>query len=583
MLLRVGGDANLSRHDVACNTGDVVLFSNIRASTRRGLPAVRPRKPNAQVAVICGGGASLAGSLESIRTHKAAGAKIFALNNSARFLSEHGITADAQVLVDSRASNARFLAQGLAAEAYLASQCAPEIFEAALAAGYKVSVYHGLVEGMLAHIYRNPLQSVLWSIVKRTNWQWLRDVARVPELMGGGITVGLTSLALVYALGHREFHLYGYDSSHAEGRSHAYKQAENADDDLVIGVVDNREFTSSVVMATQAQEFMRWHDSLEAHGARITVHGDGLLPTLWRTWKRERAQKVLNAVYDLGLSPPTYDFIAFLVEAERHRIEKKIDRIDVWFQPGPWHGFRHDDLPPDAATRRAMLWRVCAGMARLLPSVRNVMTLGERSAIGGDVFPEGYAENAPKSHYGIKYCMGATQMLRASDHARATVARRFTARYATITLRASTYWPERNSNTGAWIVVAHWLRAQGIVPVFVPETDARGPAGFDDYPDAALDIDLRAALYEGAVVNLGVSNGPMSMLPFLDAEYRIFKINTESVPSTSLAFLAAHGITPGSSYGGRGRSVWKEDTAENIIAELQEFKSNVVPLKEKTS
>ena len=578
MLLRVGGNANLSQHDVACNTGDAVLFSNIRASTRRRLPHVRPRKPTKQIAVICGGGASLAGSLESIRILQATGAKVFALNNVARFLSEHGIAADAQILVDSRPGNARFVETRWAREAYLASQCSPEIYEAALKAGYKVSVYHGLIDGMLEHIYRNPLQSVLWAIAKRTQWQWLKDVSRVPELMGGGITVGLTGLSVVYALGHRDMHLYGYDSSHAEGRSHAYAQAENEADDLVVGVVDNREFTSSVVMATQAQEFMRWHDSLVAHGARITVHGEGLLPTLWRTWKRERAQTVLNAVYDLGLSPPTYDFIAFLIEAERHRIEKKIDKMDVWFQPGPWHGFRHDELPPDAATRKAMLWRVCAGMARLMPSVRNVMVLGERSQIGGEVFPVDYAEQHPKSHYGIRYLRGASQMLRASDSARAWAAKRYPARYATITMRESTYWPERNSNRPEWEKVAWWLSKQGIHAVFVEDTEKTGDA-------LAFDIDLRAALYEGAVVNLGVSNGPMTMCPYLGAKYLIFNVGqVAAVHSATPEFLAAHGYTPeGEGMGGDGRMVWKADTAENIIAELQEFKSNVVPLKEKTS
>ena len=74
------------------------------------------------------------------------------------------------------------------------------------------------------------------------------------------------------------------------------------------------------------------------------------------------------AVYDLGVSPPSYDFLSFLAEAERHRRANGFTHINLMFQPGPMNGFRDDELPPDTATREGMLWRVCAGMARLLPS-----------------------------------------------------------------------------------------------------------------------------------------------------------------------------------------------------------------------
>lgn len=579
MLIRVGDSAHLNQLGLACNTGDAGLFSNVRASTKLGLPAVGICKKTDTVAVIAGGGASLAGTLESIRQLQIEGARVYALNNAASYLAQHGIEADAQIIVDSRPFNARFVAERWARTAYLASQCHPDTYAQAQKSGYAVEVYHGYNAGIINHIARTRLQGAAWAVYKRTRWQWLRRVSRVPELIGGGLTVGLTGLCLVYTLGHRDIHLFGYDSSHAEGKSHAYAQAENAGDELVSCVVDNKEFTSSTTMAGQANDFKGVYEMLRACGAEVTVYGEGLIPTLYRAWKREQAERVLTAVYDLGLSPPTYDFISFLVEAERYRIAHKFDRMDVCFQPGPWHGFRHDDLPPDAQTRRAMLWRVCVAAARLLPSVRNVNVWRERMPCPAkDVFPEGYAENQPKSRYAIAYLRGAAKMLSPSEYAcRWAVKRTAGMRYATITMRKSSYWPERNSRESEWQKVATWLQSQGIMAVYIEDAD-------EGANPAALDLDLRAALYTGAEINLGVSNGPMVLLPYLGARYLIFAVCNEAVHSASEAFLNAHGYyRGGDGMGGNGRMIWKPDTSENIIAELQEFRSNVVTLKEKTS
>src|SRR5207248_2218146 len=77
--------------------------------------------------------------------------------------------------------------------------------------------------------------------------------------------------------------------------------------------------------------------------------------------------------------------------------------------------------------------------------------------------------------------------------------------------------------------------------------------------------------YEGAAVNLGVLNGPMSLVAYLDARYLIVKVNVESAVAATTEFLKAHGLEQGDGFGGNGRMVWKEDSAENIIAELKEF------------
>ncbi len=559
MLIRYSDNPKQLTHTpLGCNTPEEGMLSNVRAACSLGLPEVSEVAAHEGIAVICGGGPSLTGSLESISAMQAKGAKIFALNNVARFLHANGIRPDYQVIVDPRPLNAGFVAARSSDERRLCAPVDPAVFEKARASGYPIRLWHAAIDELKRAIPQdNPL------------------------LISVTTTVGLSVLSLVHTLGFRDLQLFGYDSSHREGASHAYTQAANAADELVRCCVDSRAFTSSLAMASQASQFKHMCDMLAHFETKITVHGDGLVPALWRKWQREKAERTLTAVYDLGLSPPTYDFLAFLIEAERHRRAKGYTHIDLMFQPGPMHGFRDDDMAPDLKGREDMLWRVCAGMARLLPSVRNIALQKQRwSTPAQDIFPEGYKEDAPVSHYGVGFLKGGEPMLRATDAARHQVKMRFTRPYATITLREASYWPDRNSNKAAWREAAAWLKAQGIQVVVIPDTHGTGLEGFQDFTPASFDIDLRAALYEGAVVNAGVLNGPMSLIPYLDARYLIIKVNVETAVATTTHFLASHGYEPGDDFGGDGRMIWKPDTAENIIAALQEFASQP---KERTS
>lgn len=547
MLIRYGDEPQLSHLTILCNTGDGGVFSNVTANLGKGYARIEERKVTTRPVLICGSGPSLKDTLENIRVMQKRGAFVMALNGAARCLSEAGIKPDAMVMVDPRPENIGFVGSPYATEAWMASQVHPSVIECAEASGMTVRLWNPGIPHMQNHI---PA----------------KDSLRI----GGGITVGLSSLSLAYAVGFREMHLFGYDSSHREGRGHAFQQDMNNDDELVNCTVESRQFVCSVAMAAQVAQWNELHKWLLNEGCEIHVHGEGLLPTLWRIDQRKRRLRVLQAVYDLGVSPPTYDFISFLAEAERHRIANGFDLIDLTFQPGPMHGFRADDLPPDVPTRKGMLWRVCVGIARLLPSVRHIEVLGDRKPVVGDVFPVGWAEDNPTSHYGTMYLKGGAPILRSSDYAK-TWAKNRIQPYATITIRESSYHPARNSNIKEWLQVASWLSDQGIQPVFIPDTAATDALHYA--VEAAFDIDLRAALYEGALINLGVSNGPMYLLPYLEARYLIFGICNDSVHSSSTEFLLSHGITKGdeSVFGGDGKVIWEPDSAEVIIRELKAF------------
>jgi hypothetical protein len=91
---------------VLCNTPDEELHRNIIANSAKPLPWINLLPPNNDVAVLCGGGPSLADSIDEIRDWQAKGAIIFAMNAASTFLRERGVTPDYQVIADAKPETA---------------------------------------------------------------------------------------------------------------------------------------------------------------------------------------------------------------------------------------------------------------------------------------------------------------------------------------------------------------------------------------------------------------------------------------------------------------------------------------------
>lgn len=548
---------------VDCNVADGGLFSNVAHACSLGLDTIVQQPQRAVPAVICGSGPSLnsAESLENIKKLQESGAVVFALNNSARFLADNGIAADYQVLLDARQENAKFIETECSRELLLASQCHPDVFAAAK--DRRVHVWHPLIEG-------------------------ITDIIKDAKacLIGGGTTVGLSGVCLAYTMGFRMFHLFGYDSCHADGKGHAFPQPMNDKDAIIDVIVNGREFKASIAMIAQAQKFPHLSAHMTELGCEFYMHGDGLLQEICKQMMVSSNEKVLHAVYDLSSSPPTYEFLTFIAEAEKYRSENGYSRMDVIFQPGEQDGFRRDNLPPDAIERHAMLRRICIPTCWMTGTVRDVRVLSVRQNIDGDVFPVGWSNQHPRSHYGIRFMKDGHRCLRATEASRREIARQYPMRYATITIRQAEYWPARNSRLPSWIAAARWFASRGIRPVIVPDTHGSDLPGFDNCRAAALDVDLRMALYEGAALNVGVSNGPMAMCILSDAPYMIFKMLSDcDSPATKVAFLEAHGMRVGDQFSVNGRLIWADDTEEVVIQSLNDWFTtintvNTQPLEE---
>jgi hypothetical protein len=270
---------------------------------------------------------------------------------------------------------------------------------------------------------------------------------------------------------------------------------------------------------------------------------------------------MLTAVYDLAVSPPTFDFVSFLVSAERERLRQGKAHIRVLIAAGPDHGFRRDELPPrDPAERRRMLDNIVLPMCGLLPSVVAVEEW-EAHEIKACDFP---AEWTPRTR--MNNCYSTDLMVQAWKKRCFPLTAGVTEHTdeITITLRESEYWPSRNSNVPAWMELAGELRARGENVRVIHH---------NDFPH----VRDRAQVYERAKLNLFVNNGPAAFAYFMPrARCLVFKMVTEGVPCAGAKFFAGIGFPVGSQIGREGcRIVWEDDDAETIaretIRELEEY------------
>lgn len=239
-----------------CNTSDDDIYNNIRTNSANHNNWVKCVDPHDGVAVLCGSGPSLADTLDEIRWQAASGAKIFAMNGSARFLAENGIMPDYQVMIDARIETADLV--GPARHHLFASQVHPECFN------------------------RAP-DAQLWHLQVGNIENEFPDYEDAYVLIGGAASVGNTATCLAYAMGYRNLQIYGYDSSQRDGTGHAFRQAMNDGEPCAHVVFNGKEYIASLTMKLQAERFQETSKALQDAGCHIEVHGNGLLPDMWNT------------------------------------------------------------------------------------------------------------------------------------------------------------------------------------------------------------------------------------------------------------------------------------------------------------
>lgn len=245
---------------VVCNTSDEDLEINIRASSARDLKWIEVEEPHDRIAVMVGGGPSVADHLDDIRALLGPKTDIFALNAASQYLTEYtGLVANYQVIGDAKQETAQLVDQR-PGERLFASQVHPDCFKFGSTRLWHLEI--GNVEAWFPKLR-----------VERGGY----------ALIGGGAAIGNAALCLAFAMGYRKFHLFGYDSCHRDNRSHAYHQPMNQFIPCVDVEWGGKTYKASVAMKAQAEKFQITGQALEQAGCEITLYGEGLLQTMWNT------------------------------------------------------------------------------------------------------------------------------------------------------------------------------------------------------------------------------------------------------------------------------------------------------------
>lgn len=314
--------------------------------------------------------------------------------------------------------------------------------------------------------------------------------------------------------------------------------------------------------------------------------------------KNELMKKTLYLFYDLEVSPVTFNFCETLSMAILHKQKLGLQHLYVVFVPGPYHGLRKESEDYECIIDvHSRLWRkrnILFPLTGLMPSCVGFTDCATRAEADhlimqmphNNVYPPGYSTIFPKY---ISFYKGAqsytldTMALKATMRAMQYIAEWLKPqlrgrKLIVITLRQYSYMAARNSNIEAWANFSKSLDPQLYFIVIVPDTEMAmqkpelALSEFEHFNEACWNIDLRAALYESAYLNLSVNTGPF-VLCILNKQcrYILFKIITESVPQTTKAAQIAHGFMPGNppAFAQPYQAwIWEDDTEFTIRREF---------------
>jgi len=313
----------------------------------------------------------------------------------------------------------------------------------------------------------------------------------------------------------------------------------------------------------------------------------------------------LYAFYDLEVSPPTFDFIIFLILAERARVKARCGSLHIVVVPGPNQGFRMTDLESinSAASieydNSHLHWRknnIVISCCTLLPSIGGVTTCNSRgeahafaSSIAKHIFPNYYSVASPIASYQeyiIVNTTGILPTLESGDEPKKIINNWIELnakgkKVITITLRESFYEMERNSNLTDWENFARNLDKESFFPVFIRDTEAvfntlpKELEGLMVFNEICFNMELRAALYELSYLNMFVNNGPTNMARFLKGSRSlVFKMITPECGATTERHFRVMGVEPGSQYQPLSpyhKLVWENDDYDVLLKEFKKM------------
>jgi hypothetical protein len=303
----------------------------------------------------------------------------------------------------------------------------------------------------------------------------------------------------------------------------------------------------------------------------------------------------LTALYDLAVSPLTFDFAYAIVQAEVERRRRGCDHIAFHIRLKATARITRDPLDDD----QWRLHHVLAPLSQLLPRPSDLY-IGPKPVKAPEVLSRAHGLHWLSDVLALAEAGEEVQVFAAHPRVKENVERRLRdivpgRRLITITLREARYQQPRNSNLAAWASLARSLSAKGYAIAVLRDHDHVSEPLPGDWgtavalPEAVWNLHWRLALYELAWLNLSVNNGP-AFLAILDPHTRflIFKMLGDT-PETSPQHCRRLGFEPGERLRfmkSHQRLVWDIDEAgvlhERVFETLSDLggnRSTAAPLR----
>ncbi len=236
-------------------------------------------------------------------------------------------------------------------------------------------------------------------------------------------------------------------------------------------------------------------------------------------------------VYDTLLNPITFDFLHYLYWANWRRKTSGKKHIDIIFVRRDETNNSREIEYVDAVGADNINWRISN---LIFPLTRLFATVGRVSIVDPDdayqlvksyrsIYPEGYSYSTPKTavsrldQAGLEFDSVLTIPQTAKKIIESYFPRSDNRRLITITLRSYDYIACRNSDIESWVDFAASLDSSVYRIIFIPDASANGAIlrnkilPYEIFDSACWNIELRAAIYHRAWMNMGVAGGPLAL------------------------------------------------------------------------
>lgn len=287
--------------------------------------------------------------------------------------------------------------------------------------------------------------------------------------------------------------------------------------------------------------------------------------------------KPLTAFYDLDHSPVSYDVVTWLIRALMEAQGSRLHCVIVPKENG-FAGFARRWGGHDEYETRWRLWHIVVPVMQLAGATVTLADSREQALLlktGRYWWPEGKAYSARPIIEASR--AGKTiPRLQASIQARRVAAARIAAYgrpVVTMTLRQMTRDPDRNTDPAAWRDAAETIEHWGYRVIEIRDTSELLKTGFCDY--LSLDVDLRLAVYESAVLNLIGNNGPAGLLWYSRAPFA-YVCAAGPGPTWRAHWDSAIGLKPEDQLPWAApdqRLIYRPDTTETLLAAFENWRA----------